>query len=82
MQGYDCLIACDSSDSLRTAMDRMREHQLHRLPVLDEGALVGVVSLNDLALAAGAGNGGRPTLRDVALALQAIGAHRVTAKAA
>jgi CBS domain-containing protein len=82
MQGYDGLVACDSSDSVRAAMDLMREHQLHRLPVLEEGALVGVVSLNDLALAAGAGNGGRPMLRDVGLALQGICAHRAIDQAA
>jgi CBS domain-containing protein len=78
MQGTDGLIACDASDPVRLAMDRMRDNQLHRLPVLERGALVGVVSLNDLALAADAGNGaGRPTLRDIGLTLQGICAHRV-----
>jgi CBS domain-containing protein len=83
MQGNDGLVACDSSDPVRLAMELMREHQLHRLPVLEDGDLVGVVSLNDLALAAGAAaTNGQPTLRDVALTLQGICAHRVTAKAA
>jgi CBS domain-containing protein len=83
MQGYDCLVACDAGDPVPLAMERMRQHRVHRLPVLEQGALVGVVSLNDLALAAGAGgNNGRPTPRDIATTLQGICAHRVAANAA
>jgi CBS domain-containing protein len=83
MQGSDGLVTCEASDPARLAMERMRDHKLHRLPVLEGGALVGVVSLNDLALAASADNGpGRPTLRDVGLTLQGICAHRVKVMAA
>jgi CBS domain-containing protein len=78
MQGSGGVVACEASDPVRLAMERMRDHQLHRLPVLEGGVLVGVVSLNDLALAASAGNGpGQPTLRDVGLTLQGICGHRV-----
>jgi CBS domain-containing protein len=81
MQGTDGLIACEANDPPRLVMDRMRDYKLHRLPVLENGVLVGVVSLNDLAIEAGANGTGRPTLRDVALTLQGICAHRVEAKA-
>lgn len=82
MQGAVGLIACEAGDPVRLAMDRMRDNQLHRLPVLERGALVGVVSLNDLALAANGGSGaGHPTLRDIGLTLQGICAHRVQLQA-
>jgi CBS domain-containing protein len=41
----------------------MREHQVRRVPVLDDGALVGVVSLADIARAADADALGRTTER-------------------
>ncbi|MFP3915528.1 MAG: CBS domain-containing protein [Actinomycetota bacterium] len=36
-------------DPVATAVERMRENALRRLPVVDNGELVGVVSLGDLA---------------------------------
>lgn len=44
------VISCSAQDSFERAHARLRSHQLHRLPVVDEAErLVGVVSLNDLA---------------------------------
>ncbi len=37
-----------STDSIRVALDRMREHSCRRLPVVDSGSLVGIVSDRDL----------------------------------
>ncbi len=37
-------------DSLDRAVDLMREHALRRLPVTDDGQLVGIVTLGDLAV--------------------------------
>ncbi len=37
-----------SSDSIRVALDRMRERSCRRLPVVDSGVLVGIVSDRDL----------------------------------
>lgn len=34
--------------SLRTAADRMLEHGVHHVPVLEDGALVGVITTTDL----------------------------------
>lgn len=37
-------------DSLRHAVELMRAHALRRLPVTDDGRLVGIVSIGDLAI--------------------------------
>jgi CBS domain-containing protein len=42
---------CSPSDDIARAQKLLRENRIHRLPVLDaEGKLVGVLSLDDLAL--------------------------------
>jgi hypothetical protein len=48
------------------------------MPVIDAHSLVGIVSLNDLALAAQRGNGekGYPTTEEVASTLAAVSEHR------
>jgi CBS domain-containing protein len=46
------LEACTPSTSVALAEERMRYRQVRRLPVVENGKLVGIVSLNDLALAA------------------------------
>jgi CBS-domain-containing membrane protein len=44
------VITCRAGDDLKLAHERMREHQLRRLPVVDEAdVLVGIVSLADIA---------------------------------
>ena len=43
-------VTCAPSDDVERAVVLMREHALRRLPVVDEGRLVGVVSLGDLAM--------------------------------
>jgi CBS-domain-containing membrane protein len=46
------VVTCTMDEDAAVAAQRMAEHQLHRMPVLDtQGMLRGVVSLNDLALA-------------------------------
>jgi CBS domain-containing protein len=59
------------------ALETMRQHRVRRLPVLADGKLVGVVSMNDLVLAAAAspGKAGRPTYKEVVHSLQSICAH-------
>jgi CBS domain-containing protein len=43
------LFTCREEDDLREAHDTMREHQVRRVPVVDEkGRLAGLVSLSDL----------------------------------
>jgi len=46
--GY--LIGVNADDDTAVAVRLMREHAVHRLPVIEEGQVVGVVSLGDLIL--------------------------------
>jgi CBS domain-containing protein len=84
MQAPDSVVTCGPDDPVSRALDLMRERQVRRLPVVENGALTGIVSLNDLALAAGASaNGnGRPTFREIAQTLRAVCAHRTESRAA
>ena len=46
------VVACRPTDSVDTALARLSEHQIHRLPVVDErNHLIGVFTLGDLARA-------------------------------
>jgi len=50
---HNKVVNCRPEESLITVAGRMATHQLRRLPVVDEsGKLLGIVSVNDLALAA------------------------------
>jgi len=50
------LVVCAPDDELRTAAERMAEHQVRRLPVVDDaGRVRGVLSVNDLACRAAEG---------------------------
>jgi CBS domain-containing protein len=41
-------VSCSTNDSVHEAMDKMSRHHVGQLPVVDEGKLVGVVSVGDL----------------------------------
>jgi CBS domain-containing protein len=41
-------ISCSTNDSVHEAMDKMSRHHVGQLPVVDEGKLVGLVSVGDL----------------------------------
>lgn len=43
------VIAVEAEESLSTASDLMASQQLHRLPVQQQGKVVGILSLSDLA---------------------------------
>ena len=55
------LTSVSSTDSVKHGLDLMREHAIRRLPVIDDGMPVGVVSLGDLAEERSA----TPTFRDI-----------------
>ena len=79
------VITCSSTDSASLAEEQMRRKQVRRLPVVDDGRLVGIVSLNDLALAAGNRKGAkasRISLEEVATSLARICEPRVPSKTA
>jgi CBS domain-containing protein len=47
--------ACGPDDDVHVALDTMRARRVRRLPVVADGSLVGIISMNDVVLAAGAG---------------------------
>jgi CBS-domain-containing membrane protein len=50
------LFACSPEDTIANAEAALRNHQIRRLPVLDEtGRLAGIISLADIVRAAGNG---------------------------
>ena len=65
---------CASTDDVHVALNTMRERRVRRLPVLADGSLVGIVSLNDLALVGGAGKPVRN--EEIVDTFKAICAHR------
>jgi len=58
------LVEVSPEDALRVAYARMRLHDVSQMPVLDRGALVGIIDESDLLVAALAGDFGKP-VRDV-----------------
>jgi CBS domain-containing protein len=70
--------SCAPGDDVLAALAAMSERRVRRLPVVDGGRLVGVVSLNDAVLAAGTGrNGVRPAA--VLDTFKSICSHRLPA---
>ncbi|MCS3843785.1 CBS domain-containing protein [Microbacterium sp. AK031] len=43
-------VTVDAADDIRIALDKMQEHQIRRLPVIDDHILVGIISQADIAL--------------------------------
>jgi len=73
--------ACGPDDDVNSVHALMRESQIRRVPVVDENRLVGIVSLNDLAMrAVSGGRNATPSARlQVAETLAAICRHRAAA---
>lgn len=70
------VFSCGVDTDIVTALGIMKRHYVRRLPVLDEdGTVVGIVSMNDIVLAAGR----RKAVHneDAVETLQAICAHRL-----
>ena len=42
-------VTVDATDDIRVALERMQEHQIRRLPVIDDHILVGIISQADIA---------------------------------
>jgi CBS domain-containing protein len=71
--------SCSPREAIAPVEERMRHFQIRRMPVIEEdGRLVGLVSLNDMALAAERGRDqpGYPTREEVADTLAGISHHR------
>jgi CBS domain-containing protein len=70
---------CAPTDDVQAALSTMKERRVRRLPVVADGSLVGIISLNDVALVAGAG---KPVQNEeVVDTFKAICAHRPVAAA-
>jgi CBS-domain-containing membrane protein len=72
---------------VQVAMDRMAAGQVHRMPVVDKKSHIkGVISLNDLVLAAAESSEIRKSsavsYNDVVKVLKAVSAHRLPAAVA
>jgi CBS-domain-containing membrane protein len=74
------LVSCKYEDAAQEALRLMREHQIRRLPILDEaGHLKGMVSVNDILLAVEKLKVKAPKealLQEVMVTLMAISQHR------
>lgn len=72
------LFTCHPLDEVADALKVMKEKRVRRLPVVDEGRLVGLVSLNDVVLEAAAKPGAQknPTYAQIVKVLQSICRHR------
>jgi CBS domain-containing protein len=46
-QGH--LILADANEDADNVISKMKEHQINRLPVIDEGRLVGIISIRDIS---------------------------------
>lgn len=70
----NALVTCKPDDDVRSVLEAMRIHRIRRVPVEGfGGTAMGIVSLNDIALAAGLRKAVRPD--DVLGVLRAICAH-------
>jgi CBS domain-containing protein len=67
---------CQAEDAIDRAEQQMREDQIRRLPVVDGGKLVGIVSLNDIALAASDKRRNGVSFDEVGKTMAAICRHR------
>lgn len=64
-------------EMLATAEKRMADHQIRRMPVVDDvGRLIGILSLNDIALASRVTATIAPSAEEVATTLAGISRHR------
>ncbi len=73
---------CFPGDDVHTALSTMRAQQVRRLPVVDhEGALVGILSLDDVVLFAGERTTGELTYTDVVDTMKSIYEHPAPARA-
>jgi CBS domain-containing protein len=73
------LYTCKPEDGIGLVEELMRRHRVRRIPVVGEGRLVGILSLNDLAVAAGnrkASKGNHIGLDGVATTLARVCEHR------
>lgn len=84
VSGSQLVHSCTPNDDVQEALKIMQEHQIRRVPVVDSaGELRGILSINDVILAAEASGWGRGVSFQEAMAtLKAICEHRHTEQSA
>jgi CBS domain-containing protein len=75
------IYSCAPSDVVSMAEQLMRQYQLRRLPVVEDDKLVGVISLNDIAVAA-ASPSNDLTFEEVGRTLASVSSHRAPSASA
>jgi CBS domain-containing protein len=75
--------ACSPDADIHTALNVMRQKQVRRLPIIngEDGKLVGILSIDDVALKVGGGLKSDLSAQDLENTLRAICAHRTLALA-
>jgi predicted transcriptional regulator len=70
--------ACSPDADIHTALNIMRQKQVRRLPIVngEDGKLVGILSIDDIALKAGGSFTDDLSAKDLEKTLRAICAHR------
>ncbi|MGH7657821.1 MAG: CBS domain-containing protein, partial [Gemmatimonadales bacterium] len=43
-------VTCEPGDPVEKALERMREHQVRRIPVVENGAITGIIAQADIAV--------------------------------
>ena len=77
------LITCNETDNVNTIEELMQANQIRRLPVMDDNdELVGIISLNDIAIAYQAGKKGLDAKRLSNTLASICGHHHAEIKAA
>lgn len=78
----ETLHACSPDDDVLTALELMSRHRIRRLPVIGAGGrLYGMVSLNDVVLAANGKGADLPSAKAVIDTFKSICRHREPARA-
>jgi CBS domain-containing protein len=65
-------LVCRPEDDIQTALQIMRAARIRRLPVVNDGGLTGIVSIDDIVLHADSNAGAPVSYGDVVRTLQAI----------
>jgi CBS domain-containing protein len=75
IQGH-AVYTCSPEDDLMAALHLMQDRRVRRLPVIEEDRLIGLLSINDIVVAAHEEAVQEPTAAEILEALQGICEHR------
>lgn len=67
--------SCSPDDEIHRALKTMQERRVRRIPVIEKGKIMGLLSLNELALKARSGTSSELSAQDVEETLKEISSH-------